>query len=130
MVHPEKGWLGASPDGWVVDPSAGVASNGMAEFKCQFTKADVSPEKACKDDTFYCTMVNGDLQLSRSHLYYHQVQLQLYVAAHLSHWCDFCINTTRGVAVESIYPDSQWQETFVPKMDNYFFEHKLCYPSS
>ena len=125
VVHPEKGWLGASPDGWVVDPSAGVASNGMAEFKCPFTKADVSPEEACKDDTFYCTMVNGDLQLSRSHSYYHQVQLQLYVAAHLSHWCDFCIYTTRGVAVERIYPDSRWQETFVPKMDNYFFEHML-----
>ena len=99
VVHPEKGWLG---DGWVVDPSAGVASNGMAEFKCPFTKADISPEEACKDDKFYCTMVNGDLQLSRSHSYFHQVQLQLYVAAHLSHWCDFCIYTTRAVAVEHI----------------------------
>lgn len=125
VVHPEKGWLGASPDGWVVDPSAGVASNGMAEFKCPFTKADVSPEEACKDDKFYCTMVNGDLQLSRSHSYFHQVQLQLYVAAHLSHWCDFCIYTTRGVAVERIYSDSQWQQIFVPQLDNYFFEHLL-----
>ena len=81
-------WYTLKRDGLVLHlmdgPSAGVASNGMAEFKCPFTKADVSPEEVCKDDTFYCTMVNGDLQLSRSHSYYHQVQLQLYVAAHLS----------------------------------------------
>ena len=123
VVHPEKGWLGVSPDAWVDDPSAGTARNGMAEFKCPFTKAEVSPEDACKDAAFYCTMVNGDLQLKRSHSYYHQVQLQLYVAAHLSHWCDFCIFTTRGVAVERIYPDTHWQHTVLPQLDNYFFEH-------
>ena len=125
IVHPEKVWLGASPDAWVIDPSTGASRNGMAEFKCPFTKAKVSPEEACKDIDFYCTMVNGNLHLNRDHSYYHQVQLQLYVAAHLSHWCDFCIYTTCGVAVERIFPDSGWQQTVLPQLDKYFFEHML-----
>ena len=52
VVHPEKGWLGASPDTWIRDPLAGT---GMAKFKCLFTKAEVLPEEASRDAAFYCT---------------------------------------------------------------------------
>ena len=50
-VHPEKGWLGASPDGKVCDPNS--SSSGIAEMKCSFSKADVSVQNACGDDNFY-----------------------------------------------------------------------------
>ena len=54
VVHPEKGWLGASPDAWIHDPSC-ESPNGIAEFKCPYSKADVSPNEACEDPSFYCT---------------------------------------------------------------------------
>ena len=76
IVHFEKCWLGASPDAWVTDPSA-VNVNGLAEFKCPYTKADKLPEEACEDAGFCCLMIDGKLQLKRNHTYYHQVQLQL-----------------------------------------------------
>ena len=38
IVHATKGWLGASPDGWVVDPSY-VPSNGMLKIKFPYSMA-------------------------------------------------------------------------------------------
>ena len=91
IIHPTMGWLGASPDGVVNDPSNNP-SLGIVEFKCLFTQRDNIPQEACTDPTFYCSLNNeGKMVLNRSHLYYHQVQLQLYVSA--AHWCDFCIFT-------------------------------------
>ncbi len=127
LVHPEKYWLGASPDAWIVDPSlVCVNPNGIAEFKCPYSKRDHSPSDACKDPNFYCSMVrDGCIQLKRNHSYYHQVQLQLFAAHDKCHWCDFCIYVNGQVAVERIFPDLQWQSTICPQLDNYFFSHIL-----
>ena len=55
----------------------------FAEFKCPFTKAGVHLEEACKDKDFCSSIVDGKVQLKCDHPYYHQVQLQLLVAADL-----------------------------------------------
>ena len=99
IVHMEKSWLGASPDAWVIDPSV-LDSKGIAEFKCPYREAGMLLEDACKEPEFCCTMVDGNLCLKRNHTYYHQVQLQLYVASDCSHWCDFCVYTVKDVGVE------------------------------
>ena len=79
VVHVTKGWLGASPDGWVMDPLYDP-SNGMLEIKFPHLMADKTPEEMCKDKSFYFCLVDGALQLDKKHQYYHQVQLQLLVA--------------------------------------------------
>lgn len=131
VVHPDKGWLGASPDAWVFDPTT-QNSRGIAEFKCPFSKAEMQPEEACSDQRFYCSLIDGKLFLKRIHSYYHQVQLQLYVCGEMSAWCDFCMYTSKGILVERIYPDKKWQETDAIKLDNYFMDHilkELVYPT-
>lgn len=60
VVHPEKGWLGASPDTWVTDPSSDL-KHGIAEFKCPYAKANVTVEEACEDKDFCCTITDGKL---------------------------------------------------------------------
>ena len=55
--------------------------------------------------------------------YYHQLQLQLYTSG--ANWCDFCVYTTKDIAIEWIYPDNHWQQEEVPKLDYYFHEHML-----
>ena len=125
VVDDEKCWLGASPDAWVSDPSSDCASTGIAEFKCPYTKADKTSEEMCREKTFYLHLVNGTPCLNRDHLYYHQVQLQLYVTRHTAQWCDFCVYSMKGVTVERIWPDKVWQEKCLPKLDKYFFEHIL-----
>ena len=57
IVHPTKGWLGASPDARVSDPSRELF--GIAEFKCPYTKRDVSPATACDDPNFYGELVDA-----------------------------------------------------------------------
>ena len=124
VVHMEKSWLGASPDAWVIDPSV-PDSKGIAEFKCPYTKAEMLLEVACKEPEFCCLMIDGKLCLKRNHTYYHQVQLQLFVASDRCHWCDFCVYTTKDVGVERIYLDEQWVQNVCPKLDEYFFDHIL-----
>ena len=120
VVHATKGWLGASPDGWVVDPSY-VPSNGMLEIKCPYTMAEKSPEEISKDEKFYLHLVNGCLKLDENH----QVQLQLLVASDKAKWCDFCVFTLKGVCVQRIFPDKIWEERNCPLLDEYFFNHIL-----
>lgn len=77
IIHPSKGWLGASPDGFVCDPSSHEPC-GILEVKCPDSKRDITAEEACNDPDFYCTFENG-----RLNQYFHQVQLQLYVCSDL-----------------------------------------------
>ena len=124
VVHEEKSWLGASPDAWVIDPSV-PDSKGIAEFKCPYREAEMSLEEACQGPEFCCCMVDGKISLKRSHCYYHQVQLHLYVASNICYWCDFCVYTTKDVGVERIYSDDRWVHHICPKLDEYYFDHIL-----
>ena len=92
IIHPSKGWLGASPDGRVKDPTS-KHCYGIIEVKCPYSKRDMTPEQACMDPNFCCGLVESKVCLKNNHSYYHQVQLQLYVGSDLYDWCDFCIYT-------------------------------------
>ena len=54
VVCLSKGWLGASPDGQVHDPTLD-SPNGLLEIKCPYTKRAQTPQEACEDPSFYCT---------------------------------------------------------------------------
>lgn len=51
IIHPTMGFLGASPDARVTDPYCEL-SEEIAEFKCPFSKKDVTPLEACEDEIF------------------------------------------------------------------------------
>ena len=119
-MGPHEGWLGASPDGRVYDPSSDQP-NGLLEVKCPYTKRAQTPQEACKDAKFYCTIENGKLKLKHNHAYYHQVQLQLHVSNMFS-WCDFRVYTTKGCLVTRISLDENWVR---PKLEAYFEECML-----
>ena len=120
VIHPQQGWFGSSPDGIVID-SSNTACIGLLEIKCPYTKRDVSPEEACEDPNFYCYKDdNGMFTLKRSHQYYDQVQLQLYVSADFCEWWDFCIYTTKGVMIERIYADHEWATGAIEQLNDYF----------
>ena len=59
VIHLDKGWLGASPDGLV----KGVeAIDGILEVKCPYSKRDLTPGEACSDKNFIvnCTTLKYD----------------------------------------------------------------------
>ena len=123
IIHQTKGWLGASPDAQVIDPSCNLV--GIAEFKCPYTKRDQSPYDACADTDFYGELVDGQFQLKRQHYYWHQVQLQLYVSSDMYNFCDFCVYTPVDVAVERIYRSKEWETKCAPELEDYFDKHML-----
>ena len=124
IIHPTMGFLGASPDARVTDPHCEL-SEGIAEFKCPFSKRNIAPQDACEDESFYCIYQNGSFCLKRNHHYYHQVQLQLYVGMDLYSWCDFCVFTLKGIEVERIYLDIDWCNTYITELDSYFDAYML-----
>ena len=125
IIHPERGWLGSSPDGVVLD-TADKSFAGLLELKCPYTKRDILPKEACQDPNFYCSLSDNDsIILKRAHTYYHQIQLQLYVSSDMYKWCDFCVYTTKGILIERIYPDSKWIESSIPELNDYFENHML-----
>ena len=48
IVHPTIGWLGTSPGAGVIDQHSDFP-DGTAEFKCPFSKKDMTPCEACDD---------------------------------------------------------------------------------
>ena len=122
IIHPTKGWLGASPDGRVKDPTSGQC-DGIIEVKCPYSKREMTPKEACADPNFCCKLIDSKVCLKTDHLYYHQVQLQLYVGSDLYDWCDFCIYTCRGLSVQRISPDLEWQRKCIPELESYFDYH-------
>ena len=66
VISSDSPYLGASPDGKVVDPGC---SNpfGLSEVKCPETKYLVTPLDACSDSNFFLEEVNGMPKLKRTH---------------------------------------------------------------
>ena len=119
FIHPQKGWIGTSPDGVVVDPTYNPP-NGILEVKCPYSMQDIPPNKYCQDTTFYCFIdKNGKFQLKRDHAYYHQVT----VCSNLYSWCDFCIYTTKGILVERISTDYDLINKCIRVLKNIFNTH-------
>lgn len=123
IIHHSKGWLGASPDARVFDPSCKL--DGIAEFKCPYATRNESPHEACADADFFCELVNGQIRLKRHHHYYHQVQLQLYVSNDTYGFCDFCVYTPVDIAVERIYPCKEWEAKCIPELEDYYDKYML-----
>ena len=107
--HP---FLGASPDGYVHDPTNQGEEFGFIEVKCPFVQRDLSPLEAsltsgfcctCRQVTNQTTCNSPELKLQQNHKYYAQVQGQMAVGGMT--WCDFVIYTNRRINVKRILYD-------------------------
>ena len=123
VIHPTMGWFGASPDACVIDPHSEFP-DGIAEFKCPYSKKELTPREAC-EDTKFCCYYDGGIHLKKDHHYYHQVQLQLFVGCDKYSWCDFCVFTSKGIEVERIWPDTEWCTKCVTELDSYYDAYML-----
>ena len=98
VVNPTLPWLGASPDGLVLNPLE--TSFGILEIKCPYTYRLSTVEEATDDWNFFAIIVDGKVTLKRTDRYYYQVQGQMALAG--VKWCDFVIFTFKNHTVERI----------------------------
>ena len=131
IIQPEKGWLGASPDGKAKDPVSDQP-DGIIEVKRPYSKREVTPEEACQDRNFCCELVDLQIQLKLIHVYYHQVQLQLYVVCMYVCMLEltFIIGVTSAYtharAFETVnLSDITWQDEYIPELESFYDEYML-----
>ncbi|KAM7310080.1 uncharacterized protein ISCGN_007040 [Ixodes scapularis] len=82
-IHPECSFIPASPDRIVMKDN----EECVLEVKCPASKIGLTPMEGCKDKTFCCEVVDGLVQLKKTHAYFYQVQGQMAVTGY--QWCDF-----------------------------------------
>ena len=92
FVSKEHGFLGASPDGLVSDPSS-VDSRGLIEVKfIQVTEHESLSKSVLKKRI--CVKKDDALELNTKHKYYYQVHQQMYVTERK--WADFVVQGTQS----------------------------------
>lgn len=129
FISKEHGFLGASPDGLVNDPSV-TEADGLVEVKYIQVK-----ETECLEDALVrkniCKRKNGSLLFNTKHSYFYQVQQQLYVTDR--HWCDFVVKGSLGTGLfcERVSFSSEFWKATLVKLEEFFdrwLAPEIAYP--
>lgn len=108
----ESGVLGASPDGL-------VGEDHVLEVKCPYTQRNQTLEESLKHKTFCLKQTeNRVYELKRDHVYWHQVQGQIYMTQR--NFCHFVVWTTTWCVVIEIPKDPAWEVNLGKLTDFYF----------
>lgn len=112
------GFLGASPDGF-------VGSDAIIEVKCPFKYREAQHLRDVLDKTyFFYFNENSELVVNKEHIYYHQIQGQLYLTD--KNVCHFYCWTPNVSETFEIEKDLEWEpnlnllkEFYLTKYINY-----------
>ena len=125
VINPSLFWLGASPDGFVVDGIPTDLKMGLIEIKCPETKKNCTPTEAMQDSGFYFELVDGKPKLEKHHSsgYYSQVQLQLGLTQ--LPYCDFVVYTFKGIIISRIAFNREYFSQLVTSASEFYFKWYL-----
>lgn len=104
--------FGASPDGFI---SCDCCGNGCLEIKCPYSQKESDTELK------YIIKRENGMELDRTHPYYSQIQMQLFITGKTH--CDFMVWNPRTVLIERIKPDHSFWEVSSRKA---LLFHKHC----
>ncbi len=124
VTRPDIPFLGATPDGKIVDPVS-HPHFGLLEIKCSPKYKNVAPRDAAEVvDRDFCLESHGGVPvLKRSHKYYAQVQGQMAICG--AQWCDFVVYTFKGMFIERIqFDECYWNEMY-EKLKLFYYAHFL-----
>uniref|UniRef100_H3AZD7 YqaJ viral recombinase domain-containing protein n=2 Tax=Latimeria chalumnae TaxID=7897 RepID=H3AZD7_LATCH len=116
FIHPDKTWLGGSPDGVVKDVTTGETIN-LLEIKCPFKHRNNTVKEACKDKTFCLTEDEGTYKLKTNHEYFTQVQCQMAVTGHKK--TDLVVYTEKELAMVPVDFDPNFWAQTLPKLEKF-----------
>ena len=116
----ECGYLGASPDGIMVDTEGRPVR--LVEVKCPFNAHNKTVKQAWK--SFCCSLEQKYPSLKLDHEYYFQVQGQMAIT--LIHECDFFVWREEDIFIQTIPFDFVfWNNMCLPKLKHFFFYYML-----
>ena len=109
-----SGVLGAFPDGL-------VGEDHVLEAKCSYTFRNATIEEALKSKTFCLEKKeDGTYGLKENHVYWHQVQGQMYLA--IRNYCYFVVWTNNSCVIIEIKKDPSWEENLT-RLREFYFKH-------
>lgn len=121
VVDPDQPWLCCSPDGII---STGSTTQ-LVEIKCPYLLKDsllLNPEK---EESFvsFIRYVNGQLTLKKTHAYYTQIMVMLYVLR-LNSALLFVYSSQQSIAVV-VEKDDAFLAEYVPKLEWFYFTYLI-----
>ncbi|KAI4463178.1 exonuclease phage-type/recb c-terminal domain-containing protein [Holotrichia oblita] len=117
FVDTEYGFLAASPDGL-------IGENYLIEVKCLYSlnKTGETLEDAVQAKKNVCIeLVNGKLQLKRSHNYFYQIQGQLHISKRQCCYFVIYVRDDLPLYIEEIVKDDViWKTKMFPKLKSFY----------
>ena len=120
VINENNCWLGSSPDAKVLSGN----EFGIVECKCpeQHKHSDVF-DVASSNKNFMLFVVNGKLQLRKTHPNYYQVQCQLALTG--AKFCDFVVYTFQSIGIVRITFDAQFWANVIHVVGPRYFKYIL-----
>lgn len=120
FIKQDKAYTAASPDGLVDCTCCG---EGLLEIKCPFSIANSPPNQS--NLPYLKANKQGQVNLSKSHQYYSQVQHQMGVTRRK--WCDFFVYSKHGHYLERIKFDLERWRALKSAAEYFFRKHITPY---
>ena len=120
----QPGYLGASPDGVLIDVETGVV-HGIIEIKCPYSAAKLTVREACDQCAeFYCNLDDaGQINLDSNHVYYYQVLGTMAMTA--ASFCDFVVWTPKSMEIINIKFDEQRWMHIKPVLEHFYVHYMI-----
>ena len=118
VVQPYLFWLGASPDGLLIDSSCNEPA--LIEIKCPYTKRNLSPSELLKDEKFYVLEKDGVTYLRKDHQFGYFTQVQLAMGLAQVNYCFFIVYTYKGLLITKVPFDEIYFIDLVKKLNHFY----------
>jgi hypothetical protein len=118
LVSKEYPFLGASADGIV---TCGCCPKRVLEIKCPYKHRNNTISEAVQTDTTFC--LDRTLHLKKSHRYYSQIQLQIFV--HGVDNGDFFVFTNKDSHCVNVHKDESFINEMIAKSESFFLNSVL-----
>ena len=112
--------LGASPVGAVYDPSSLNQPFGFLEIKCPYKHKNVTPQDACRDPTFCCTLSDITHQIVLKKLTHTMHKCRARWQLGTDHGVTSC-STQQRVDIQRVqFDEGYWTATLLPKLTTFY----------
>lgn len=119
IVKMNQPYLAASLDGIILDDMS------ILEIKCPFSckNSEIINRRVKKSYVSYLIYVEDDVTISKSHMYYTQVQMQMYVSNTTK--CHFFVWSSIDQVHVIVERDEEFLQKLIPKLEKFYFDYYL-----